>query len=276
LPLEVYNNLNDPIIRFDHFDFSEAVFDAHPHAGYSALTYLFEESENGLSNYDSHGRHHNILPGCLHWTLGGRGVMHREVPLTRARSARGIQVFVNLEMDKKFCEPAAIHIAANEVPVWSDGKNRIRVVAGEAKGLRSPFAAPQPFLLLDGYQQGNSSEVEIPAGYSVLLYVVGGELSPVAEGISCQTLTEKQAVMIVNGADSAQQLKLESIGPCRWVLLGGTPSETPAIWFGGFAMGSYDQIRKAIQDHADGRMGSLAFFETLDDRPRRGRRPNIL
>ncbi len=37
----------DPVISVDHFRMSQPTFAPHPHAGFSAVTYLFEDSEDG-------------------------------------------------------------------------------------------------------------------------------------------------------------------------------------------------------------------------------------
>ena len=65
--------LLDPFLMVDHFRMREAAFAPHPHAGFSAVTYLFDDSATGLVSRDSLGGEHAIAPGGLHWTLAGRG-----------------------------------------------------------------------------------------------------------------------------------------------------------------------------------------------------------
>ena len=70
----------DPFLGVDHAWMSEATFATHPHAGFSAVSYLFLDSQTGVNNRDSLGTRNLIQPGGLHWTAAGRGVVHDEVP----------------------------------------------------------------------------------------------------------------------------------------------------------------------------------------------------
>ena len=68
--------LIDPFLGVDHAWISGPTFPPHPHAGFSAVSYLFLDSETGIANHDSIGNHNLIRPGGLHWTTAGRGVVH--------------------------------------------------------------------------------------------------------------------------------------------------------------------------------------------------------
>ena len=39
-----FEGLMDPVIGFDHFELTKDIFGPHPHAGMSALSYVFEDS----------------------------------------------------------------------------------------------------------------------------------------------------------------------------------------------------------------------------------------
>ena len=78
----------DPFIGIDHAWMSAPTFPPHPHAGFSAVTYLFLDSETGIQNRDSNGNRTLIEPGGLHWTAAGRGVVHEENPAITGRAAR--------------------------------------------------------------------------------------------------------------------------------------------------------------------------------------------
>ena len=45
----------DPYLMVDHFRMSQPTFGPHPHAGFSAVTYLFDDAETGFHNRDSRG-----------------------------------------------------------------------------------------------------------------------------------------------------------------------------------------------------------------------------
>lgn len=54
--------LIDPFLGVDHYWMSAPTFPAHPHAGISAVSYLFLDSETGMVNRDSIGTHNLIQP----------------------------------------------------------------------------------------------------------------------------------------------------------------------------------------------------------------------
>ena len=63
----------DPFIYLVEFWMRAPTFDPHPHAGFSALTYLFDDSTGAMLNRDSQGDESVIRPGDLHWTWQAPG-----------------------------------------------------------------------------------------------------------------------------------------------------------------------------------------------------------
>ena len=106
----------DPFINLDDFRMSEPTFPPHPHAGFSAVTYMFEDSAGAFTNRDSLGDHSRIGPGSLHWTQAAAGMMHEEIPEQRGLVCHGLQMFVNLRSDHKNAAPRAFHVDAAAVP----------------------------------------------------------------------------------------------------------------------------------------------------------------
>ena len=86
----------DPFMGIDHAWMSAPTFPPHPHAGFSAVTYLFLDSETGIANRDSNGNRTLIEPGGLHWTAAGSGVVHEENPAVLGSTTHLLQIFVNL------------------------------------------------------------------------------------------------------------------------------------------------------------------------------------
>ena len=110
----------DPFIGIDHAWMSAPTFPPHPHAGFSAVTYLFLDSETGMANRDSLGTRNLIEPGGLHWTAAGRGVVHEEVPAVTGSTTHLLQIFVNLPRDRQTAAPFALSLASQDVPVGND------------------------------------------------------------------------------------------------------------------------------------------------------------
>ena len=79
----------DPFLNVDHFRMSEPTFPPHPHAGFSAVTLMFEDSPGSFTNRDSRGDRSVIGPGALHWTQAGSGMMHERSRSSAGSSATG-------------------------------------------------------------------------------------------------------------------------------------------------------------------------------------------
>ena len=86
----------DPFLGIDHAWMSAPTFAPHPHAGFSAVSYVFLDSETGIENKDSFGNHNLIQPGGLHWAAAGSGIVHEEVPAEPGKTVHSLQIFVAL------------------------------------------------------------------------------------------------------------------------------------------------------------------------------------
>ena len=62
LPEDAFQGLIDPVVMVDHFHMTSPTFQPHPHAGISAVTYMFEDSTSPHVNYDSMGNNGPIQP----------------------------------------------------------------------------------------------------------------------------------------------------------------------------------------------------------------------
>src|SRR5208337_4600014 len=81
-----------PVAALDHFRVRGRPFPPHPHAGFSAVTYVLEDSKAALRSRDSLGDDVVVGPGGIVWTEAGRGVMHEELPASDDE-LHGLQIF---------------------------------------------------------------------------------------------------------------------------------------------------------------------------------------
>jgi redox-sensitive bicupin YhaK (pirin superfamily) len=139
----------DPLVMVDHYRMTESTFGAHPHAGLSAVSVLFEDSEGAFHNRDSLGNDFDMLPGDLYWLKAGSGAVHDESPRTGA-SIHGLQVFVNLPARMKHDAPESRHVKAQDIPVLETDGYRVRVVLGNSNGISGRGSPALPMTILDG------------------------------------------------------------------------------------------------------------------------------
>jgi len=245
----------DPFLAFDHFEMAQPFFPPHPHAGFSAVTYMFPQSQNGFVNRDSRGDRREIPPGDLHWTAAGRGIMHEEVPITRGVVCHGLQIFVNLSAARKWMEPEVHHLTGADVVRRRSASADIRVVLGRDGDLASPLAPPTDVTLLDVVlAPGGQVEHVVPRGEARFLYVIDGEVEVgppdrggrVTKSDAIGFSTEGDLVVARAGAHAA-----------HLVIAGGTPLREPAVFHGPFCMSSREDVERAIRAYQSGAMGRL-------------------
>lgn len=111
----------------------------HPHIGLSTLTFLFD---GAIVHRDSMGTEMEIKPGAVNWMTAGKGVVHSERTPEYLRnsdkSLHGLQIWVALPKHLEETKPSFQHIDANEIPTWEEFDVKIKLIAGEAFGKKSP------------------------------------------------------------------------------------------------------------------------------------------
>jgi redox-sensitive bicupin YhaK (pirin superfamily) len=247
----------DPILNVDDFRMSEPTFPPHPHAGFSAVTYLFEDSKGSFTNRDSLGDRSVIGPGALHWTQAARGMMHEEIPAVPGLESHGIQMFVNLRRADKGAPPRAFHVEASEIPEVRAAGARVRVLAGELEGARSALTELlTPILFLDVHlEPGATLRVPVPATHRAFVLAIAGG-GTVGADADRRALPAHAAALF---AEDGDELALTA-GPegLEVLVLAGAPIGEPVVFGGPFAMTNRAEIQDAFARYERGEMGRLS------------------
>lgn len=247
----------DPYLMVDHFRMSQPTFGPHPHAGLSAVTYLFDDAETGFHNRDSLGDRSTVRPGDLHWTTAGAGVVHDEVPATPGQTAHGLQIFVNLAAADKHMAPGAIHIERERMPVITQRVGAyVKVAFGrydDGERLLAPAAAlPTDATLLDvRLTSGQRFAYPAQPGQTAWLLVVAGVVDA-----GSQRIANGQAVAFER-PDSLASIDVTATGPAQFALFMGRPLGEPVFRRGPFAMASETDLDLAAARYEAGQMGGL-------------------
>lgn len=245
-----------PIVGLDHFRMSGPTFAPHPHAGFSAISYLFEDSDGGLRNRDSLGNDFIAEPGEMIWTQAGSGVIHDELPAVNGRKVHGIQLFVNLSQKSKGLSPQVFQLKNRDIPIFVDEHgSRIRVLTGNYRSVRSPVMQAEPFNLLDASLLG-STDIELQKGWNTLLYVLSGTVDLISSGHAQITLETNQVIGI--SADEMETINLAVNAPAQVLILSGPSIDEPVVSYGPFIMCSEAEINAALERFQAGKMGQLA------------------
>jgi redox-sensitive bicupin YhaK (pirin superfamily) len=229
-------------------------FEVHPHAGMSAVTLMFEDTRGEMSSIDSIDHRSTFGAGDLHWTLAGRGILHTQLPVGPDARIHALQIFVNLPDRAKATPPDSFKIASADMPQIEDQGVRLRLVAGELRGHRSPAKTPEPVLMIDGYLSVPHAPltIPIPAEWNAWIYVVSGSLTVDRAAL----VIEGQAICASAGADGAI-LELASDHTNHFVLLAGPRIDEPIFQHGPFVFTSKAAVARAVAAARSGEFGQV-------------------
>jgi redox-sensitive bicupin YhaK (pirin superfamily) len=242
----------DPFLVISLFDMRGPLFPPHPHAGFSVATYIFPESGIGFWNQDTLGNRNLIPPGALHLTVAGAGVMHEETVTRSGRSALGLQIWIDHADADREVSPAALHLAAEDVPKAAKEGIVRRVLLGSSAGLTSPIAAPLSARIIDiDMPAGTLLDEPVPPGETAFAVIRAGEVDTAAGPAGPGT-----AVFADGDA-----LRLTARTDVRLTLFGGPPLRHTALPAGPFVASTEAQARAFRARFASGGMGQLTPFD---------------
>jgi len=254
-----YGGLIDPILNIDHFKMSEPTFPPHPHAAFSAETYLFPHSEGSFKNRTRKGTQNKIEPGDLQWTLAGKGIMHEETPNEEGKTVEGIQLFVNLSQVNKKLPPQSIHLSTKDIPVFVPNEHvSVKVICGRQGGVESPLNLPESFTFFDvslKVKTGFATRILMDSG--ALIYVYQGRLR-VSGGDEITYLDQYQSVG-AQTLDKDRDIRFEAPETdVKFLFLSGKSIKEPIVAHGPFVMNKAEEIEEAIKAYQRGEMGTLS------------------
>jgi redox-sensitive bicupin YhaK (pirin superfamily) len=222
----------------------EADVRPHPHIGLSTVTYLFAGE---IMHRDSTGVEQAIRPGEMNWMIAGRGITHSE----RFEQARrdggpmhGIQSWVALPDGEEEVAPAFSHHESDDLPVYRDGGVWLRLLAGEAFGLRAAVKTHSP-LFYGHVALEPGARISMPREYAErAAYLVSGAVE--ADG---SAIMATQMAVFGSGTEAT----IRAMAPSVLMLLGGAPvGERFIEW--NFVSSSKERIAQAKADWRAGRM----------------------
>jgi len=227
----------------------------HPHRGFETVTYVLEGE---VIHEDSAGHRGTIKPGGVQWMTAGGGIVHSETPsaavLEQGGKAHGFQIWVNLPARLKMTRPRYQELGAEQIPsaTTPDGLASVKVIAGEALGVRAAIATHTPIVYQDwALEPGADVTLELDAAQRALVYVFRGSAKVGDAGSDV-----KDGQLAVLGAGDAVRLR-GADESARLLLLAGVPLGEPVARYGPFVMNSERELMQAFQDYQSGRMGEI-------------------
>ncbi|KAA0048176.1 pirin-like protein [Cucumis melo var. makuwa] len=231
----------DPFLVLDEFSVTApAGFPDHPHRGleFGCLIY------GSVTHEDFEGRKGTIGAGDLQWMTAGRGIVHSEMPAAQG-TQKGLQLWINLSSKNKMIEPNYQEVSSKGIPEASKDGVRVKVIAGEALGAKSPIYTRTPTMYLDFTLKPKAHvQQPIPSSWNAFVYILEGE--GVFGNSKAASTTEHNLLLL--GFGDGLEVWNKSGKPLRFILVGGEPLSEPVEQFGPFVMNTQEEIDQTIDD----------------------------
>jgi len=182
----------DPFLLLDAFGSDDpkeyiAGFPDHPHRGFETVTYMLA---GRIRHRDSAGHEGVVSAGGVQWMTAARGVVHSEMPEQENGLMQGFQLWLNLPARDKMSAPTYRDIPAAEIPTFTDEGVRVKVIAGEVRGMAGAVSKPvtEPVILDIELPADRRWAASLTTGHNAFVYVhegvvrVGDRAVPVAAG----------------------------------------------------------------------------------------------
>jgi len=239
----------------DHFRIGNgAGFPDHPHRGQETITYLLS---GAVDHEDFSGSKGTIWAGDLQFMTAGRGIVHAEMPHPNSDGSDnvGMQLWVDLPKELKFCESRYRDLRADEIPTAKtpDGKVEVKVISGRSQGVDSvQELAYTPVWLLDiTIQPGGKIKQAIPSNWNAFAYTLSGAVT-FDTGSSSQTVEKFHNTVFARspGDQVIASVPEDAKESARIILVAGLPLDQPIVQYGPFVLTDPSQVREAMWDYS--------------------------
>jgi redox-sensitive bicupin YhaK (pirin superfamily) len=235
----------------------------HPHIGLSTVSYLFGGQ---VTHRDSLGVEQVIRPGEVNWMTAGRGIAHSERfedPSALAGGLEMIQTWVALPEKDEEGSPAFDNYSPEQLPVFTDQGVWMRLIAGDAYGLRNNVKTASPLFYMHVILQRGAT-FGLPKEHSERgFYIVKGSVE-----LSATVYDAGKMLVFNKGVDPLIIAKEDT----TLMLLGGEPLGERFIWWN-FVSSRSERIEQAKEDWKQGRFvlppnDNKEFIPLPDERSR--------
>jgi len=185
------------------------------------------------------------------------GVVHEEFHEREFAKKGGtlemVQLWVNLPKKAKMAKPHYQTLLDKDIPkIDLGGNGYARIIAGEFKGKKGPAGTHTRINVIDvKLSIGQTIEFECPEGFIAGFLLLNG-LVQVNNKVNVQE--GKFALFKPQG----EQVRVQAKEDVSLLLLSGEPIDEPIVNYGPFVMNTQAEIKAAIEDYRNGRMGKLS------------------
>ncbi len=230
----------------------------HPHRGFETVTIVYDGE---VEHRDSTGQGGVIGPGDVQWMTAGSGILHEEFHSTHYAQTGGpfemVQLWVNLPAKDKMTPPGYQAIQSADIPVLpltdaaGEVAGQVRVIAGQFDTAQGPAQTFTPMNVWDvRVQGGRTVSLAQAEGWASMLVVLEGTVQVNGE-------TVLRPAQMATLSAQGREIRIESSGDAKLLLLAGEPIDEPVVGYGPFVMNSQAEIVQAIDDFNSGKFGNM-------------------
>lgn len=217
----------------------------HPHIGISTITYLFS---GNVTHRDSLGVEQIIHPGEVNWMTAGKGISHSErfedPELLQKGGLEMLQTWVALPKSAEENDPTFTNYKPNQLPIYTDTGIWMRLIAGNAYGLKNEVSVHSPLFYLHVKLEANA-KIGLPTEHSErAIYITKGSLE-----IAGRMYSIGQMIVFSKNEEATIQAKTN----VEFMFLGGEPLGERFIWWN-FVSSSKERIEQAKNDWKTGKI----------------------
>jgi redox-sensitive bicupin YhaK (pirin superfamily) len=248
-------NMLDPFLLLDEFkndnpDDYAAGFPDHPHRGFETITYMMAGS---FTHRDSKGHEGHLTSGSIQWMTAGKGLIHSEMPEQTDGLAWGYQLWLNLPAKLKMTEPKYQDLPSQRLPIFEKDGRKVKVLAGEYEGAKSPGQSFIPFTYLDvRLNPGASFSLPAPEDQNAFLYVIEGKAKTGSEE---EPSYVKAGYLGVFGEGGSVKIEPAEEKPLHFLYASAQKLNEPVARGGPFVMNTVGEVKKAFADYQTGNLG---------------------
>ena len=244
----------DPFLMLDEFGSDDpeswiAGFPEHPHRGFETVTIMLD---GRVKHADSVGNQGVIEAGDVQWMTAGSGIIHSEMPERAEGRLRGFQLWLNLPGKLKMIAPRYQDVRASRIASASQAGATVRVIAGEAFGVKGAADSLTQVRLLDVSIDANAVfEIDVPDEHACFAYAYEGGLRATDRNGSPADIASG-SLAVLSGSGGVR-LQAGSSG-ARLLFANGMPLREPIARYGPFVMNTREEVQKAFEDYSRGEL----------------------
>ena len=167
---------------------------------------------------------------------------------------QGLQIWVNLPRKNKKVKPWYQHIKKDTIPTVEENKNiEIKVLVGEVKGTKSKIQTYSPVSIFDiQFSKPDMTKFKVDKEQNLMIYIIDGQL----QFTDLDKIANKGDMIYFDQlSDEIQLTSISENG--SYLILAGKPLQEPVARYGPFVTNTEGEIKQAMMDYQEGKMGSL-------------------